>query len=176
MKLTNNLRNIEAEITENKENFIREKEIKVIGNIKNDPKEFYRYARSKSNVKSDIGPLKDPIKKNILSDEKEMSEILSRQYKSMFSVPSMDIRDMDLEHLRSKTFSTLHNIEVTTSMIEQAIKDIPNDASPGPDGIGPLFLKNGGLFVYEALEDILKQSLSESYIPQIMKDIWITPL
>ena len=105
-----------------------------------------------------------------------MSEILSRQYKSMFSVPSMDIRDMDLEHLRSKTFSTLHNIEVTTSMIEQAIKDIPNDASPGPNGIGPLFLKNGGLFVYEALEDILKQSLSESYIPQIMKDIWITPL
>ena len=52
---------IEAEISENKEDFIRKKEDKVISRIKSEPKEFYRYAKSKSQAKSVIGPLKKSV-------------------------------------------------------------------------------------------------------------------
>ena len=58
----------------------------------------------------------------------------------------------------------------------QAIYEVPNDASPGPDSIGPLFLKKGGYFIINALSDILKSSLNDSKLPQTFKDIWITPL
>ena len=62
---------------------------------------------------------------------------------------------MDLNNLNCATFSSIENIEISIGIIQKVIHDIPNDASPGPDGIGPLFLKNGGMMVCEALVDIL---------------------
>ena len=89
----------------------------MIENIKNYPKEFYRWERKKSTVKSEIGPLKNEKNKSI-SGEKEMSEILSSQYQSMFSQPSEDITKMDLNNLNCVTFSSIENIEISIGMIQ----------------------------------------------------------
>ena len=61
-------------------------------------------------------------------------------------------------------------------MVSEAICEIPNDAVPGPDGISPRFLKHGGSWVRDAITDLLNNSLDDSYIPSILKEIWITPV
>ena len=65
--------------------------------IKSDPKEFYRYTRSKTTIKSGVGPMR--YGENITSDEVRTSEILSLQYKNMFSELKEDISTMNFDNL-----------------------------------------------------------------------------
>ena len=58
VKLRYELEEIECELSENKEKWRKNNELKVIEEIKLNPAVFYRYAKSKAVVKSDIGPLK----------------------------------------------------------------------------------------------------------------------
>ena len=109
--LRKKLQLIEEEITSNKEERIKKKEEDVISKIKTDPKEFYRYARTKTTVKSGVGPMRDG--KNITSDELRMPEILSKQYQSMFSEPIEDINKMDLNNLYQDQWFDISDITVT---------------------------------------------------------------
>ena len=75
---------------------LREKKEKnILPDIKNDPSTFYAYARSFASTKSDIGPLMDSDE-NLVCDDKAMADILSRQYASMFSTPSSNIKREDV--------------------------------------------------------------------------------
>ena len=74
---------IEAELSVNKETSIRKVEDEVVSRIKNNPREFYRYAKSKTQVRNVIGPLKENDQ-NINSDESKIASILSKQYNSVF--------------------------------------------------------------------------------------------
>ena len=61
----------------------------AVDRIKLDPKHFFRYAKKFSNLNHDIGPL---LKSDSTSCNKpdEISEILSNQFQSVFSVPMND--------------------------------------------------------------------------------------
>ena len=59
---------------------------RAVKNIKANSKYFFDYAKSKSKVKVDVGPLIDQDG-NLTSDPLSMSEILRRQFESVFSTP-----------------------------------------------------------------------------------------
>ena len=104
-----------------------------------------------------------------------MAEILSNQYKSVFSNPEEELSDMDLGQL-PQCDKKLSNIHVDAITVEIALNEIPSNAVAGPDGVGPLFLQKGGDFIVEALMDIMKATISDSTIPQFLRDIWIFPI
>ena len=73
-------------------------EKKAVEAIKTNSKAFFKYAQSKRNGKTKIGPLKTitpgstPTKPHYVQDPQKMADILSQQYQSVFTKP--------LEHLR----------------------------------------------------------------------------
>ena len=88
---------IEAELSINKEIYLKKKENDVISKIKSNPKEFYKYAK-KATGNPDIGPLLDK-NGDVTNDVSKMTKNFSEQYESVFSTPQCDISSIDLAEL-----------------------------------------------------------------------------
>ena len=58
-KLKDEFNEMEETLKESYERQKYKKECEVISNLKDNPKAFYKFARTKSIVQSDVGPLKD---------------------------------------------------------------------------------------------------------------------
>ena len=106
-----------------------EMERKAVESIKKNAKFFYSYAKKKAKCKSKIGPL-NTNKTELTSDPKEMAELLSTQYASVFSVPKQDAG----EPTALKTDKKLSDITFTTEDIESAIGELRSNAAAGDDG------------------------------------------
>ena len=61
-------------------------ELKALNSIRKNPKYFFNYIKKFSKVKTNIGPLVDS-EGQYVSDPEQMSEILAKQYASVFSTP-----------------------------------------------------------------------------------------
>ena len=77
-----------------------------------------------------IGPLK--LRSKCEDDPKKMANILSQQYKSVFTTPK-DIPDVSLKPLQNE--NSLSEITITDKDIKEAIDDLAKTSAPGPDGI-----------------------------------------
>ena len=113
-------------------------ENKAINAIKRNSKYFFSYAKTFSKVKNKIGPL---LRKNILiSDPKQMAEILSEQYSSVFSTPSpTNPPDNSINNHSSKH---INDISFNEDDIIEVINDLDSNSAPGPDGFPAILLKN----------------------------------
>jgi len=61
-------------------------ENKAVESIKVNPKYFYSYTKKRSKCTSKVGPLLND-NKQLTSNSKEMAELLSQQYSTVFSKP-----------------------------------------------------------------------------------------
>ena len=135
-RLKSELQNVEEQLSMNKEKHIMKIETEAIENIKSNPKYFYRYAKAKSVIRSNIGPLLNS-KGDLTSHPKDMTEILSKQYIGVFSNPEEVLDDIfsEPDDTDDKTF--LDHIVINDEIVEKAIKELVNGSVPGPDGICP---------------------------------------
>ena len=62
-------------------------EKQAISNIEKNSKYFFSYIKKFSKVKSNVGPLKNE-NDELTADPMEMAELLSKQYSSVFSIPT----------------------------------------------------------------------------------------
>ena len=122
---------------------MKKKEADVISKIKSNPKEFYKYAKKKATGNPDIGPLLDNDG-GVTNDVSKITKILSQKYESVFSVPQGDITRIDLAELYTDSDRIFTQVDVTAEIVNEAINEIPNNLSAGPDGILPIFPKKGG--------------------------------
>ena len=74
------------------------KEHLVCQNIKEDPTSFFRYAANMKKQKQKIGPLQklEHGKITLVNRNKEMAQILSDQYKSVFTAPRQEDKIEDV--------------------------------------------------------------------------------
>merc|ERR1712082_326651 len=70
----------------------------------------------------------------------------------------------------------LHDIEVTRKKVEDAIDDLDENSSAGPDGIPAIFLKKTKKAISRPLALLLRKSIDEGKIPEIFKMAYITPI
>ena len=150
----------------------------MIERIKEDPSNFYRYARKRSRINSGIGPLK---KDNlIISDEKKMSQILMEQYREVCSTPFENICDKNFQDeiivKLDNEKPTMCDVSVSEDDIKKALGKLSNNSALGPDGIPVPCLKNGGQFILDALKDLTRTSIDECRLPDILKMAWVTPI
>ena len=87
---------------------------------------------------SRIGPLVER-KSPPLTDPMEMSQILCRQYKSVYNQPRVPVTKEYMEELirQYQTSDPLDQVVVNRTVIKEVIRKIPNGSGPGPDGIPP---------------------------------------
>ena len=81
---------IEKELRKRYDKIRKDKETKVVEQIKDEPAIFYSYAKSFTVKTSDIGALEDE-KGNLTNYMEEMTNILSGQYKKMWTTPRTEI-------------------------------------------------------------------------------------
>ena len=113
-------------------------ETKAIEAIKKNPKYFYSYAKKFSSLSNKVGPLLDENNCYTGSSAK-MSEILSKQYKSVFSEPSSSPGYAG-QSVGAKCH--LGDIIFTVDDIINAIDELSNSSGSGPDGVPAILLKN----------------------------------
>ncbi|MEM6738267.1 MAG: reverse transcriptase family protein, partial [Bacteroidota bacterium] len=143
-------------------------ENKAIESIKKNSKYFFAYARKKAKVKTKIGPLIDNNGKFTMKN-KEMADILSKQYSKVFSQPmSPDAQTFDPGETK------ISEMVVTEEDIIKAINELSPSSAAGPDGFPAIFLKHSK----EAfpLCHLWKTSLEKGIVPTKMKKSTITPI
>jgi len=101
-----------------------------------------------------------------------MSEILSLQYKSVFTTPSTTSNTSTPQN----TNHQLNNIQINEDHMIQALKNIPTWSAPGPDGITPFFLKTFAEELAPALCLLWRRSLDTGIMPDDINTAFITPL
>jgi ribonuclease P/MRP protein subunit RPP40 len=179
LSIKKELEDIESLIIESHTVKRKKDEAKVTAVLKDDPAAFYKYAARFSKSSSKIGPLKLGEDSHT-SDESTMAEVLSNQYKSVFSVPQTILT----EELIEDTFEVdplcqepqLTSITFNNENVEKALSSLSGSASPGPDGITALCLKRGGSLVVSALIDVFQTSLNTSNVDSSMRSAFITPI
>ena len=87
------------------------------------------------------------------------------------TISGVSLIPINLDDFYTNQLYDLSEIVINYVNIMEAILQIPNDATPRPDGVSLLFLNKGGTFIIGALSDISKVSLNHSYIPQTLNDI-----
>ena len=129
------------------------------------------YARKKSKIKTKIGPLIDK-NGNLTMRNKEMADILSKQYAQVFSEPiSPDAQDFNAE--ANEITETI----VTENDIMKAINELSPSSAAGPDGFPALLLKHCKEELSIPLCHLWKiSSLEKGIVPTELKKSTIAPI
>ncbi len=175
----NKLSELEQDILTSHDDERKQEEIRAISRIKTDPNYFFRYAKKFSKCKNDIGPLCN-ANGGLVHDKNEMCNILVNQFKSVFStpLPTHTIHDIDafFDTTNYDDTQLLTNIDITDIMIVDAIKSMPTNSAPGPDGMHSSIFKHCVNELITPLRVLFQKSLDECSIPQIYKYAAIVPV
>ena len=149
------------------------KELKMLMQIKTNPKVLYSYAKRKNKVKSKIGPLEGENGK-FHADDKSMADILPSQYKKAFSNPNT-VTNINItgNHVNG---ANITDIEFSVKDIEKAIDLIPCQSAGGPDKFPACILKECKQELALPLYTIWRNSLDSGTIPEIFLQQTIIPI
>ena len=150
----------------------------AVQEIGRNSKYFFSYAKKKSQTSSSIGPL---IKNNgvYTTDDKEMSELLRKQYETLFSSPHQSKRVEDQERFfmeDNRNITQISDIEFGPPDMERAINCMPLHSAPGPDSWSSVLLKNCKVPLAIPLAILWRKSLDSGEIPGSLKNTMIAPL
>ena len=137
MKLQRKLVDIEISLQNSHLNSKALSELKAIEAIKKNPKYFFSYTKKHSSLRSRVGPLLDETNM-YTGSSKKMADILSNQYKTMFSEPRC--KSVYTDKMSSVNCS-LSDILFTVEDVVAAIDELSNNSGSGPDGVPAILLK-----------------------------------
>ena len=149
---------------------IREFEKDIIEKSEKEPKLFYDYINSRTKKKEQILTITD---EGVTYDnEKDMSEILNKNFQSVFTKePSFDT-NQDTPTPKKR----LREIKLTKKRVLEALKDLDKSKSMGPDEISPWILNECREVLCQPILMIFTNSLQQGKLPKIWKKANITPL
>ena len=109
----------------------------LANNVKDAPKRFWSYVKSKSKVRSRIPTLKklDGSDASTLNDK---AEALNEFFSSVFIDDSAEVSDFP----KDSYLEFLDSFKITSEMVAEKLRGLSANKSPGPDGWYPIFLKN----------------------------------
>ena len=151
-------------------------EHRAVDKIKSNPKFFYSYAKSFSQIKSSISMLFNK-KGDIVTEKSEMANILQEQFSSVYSDPnSPDIVPPDFECPDINTPFSEYSLSFTDEDIQESIKEINLDSASGPDGIPAVLLKSCSAELCKPIRLIWEESMADGTVPKFYKEAYVAPL
>ena len=153
---------------------MKEHERKIAGNIKTNPKVFYKYLQSKRKIKETVSAIKDKF--NMLTrDPKKTANLLAEFFSSTFvNEPFVPLE----ENCYKFCNELIGDLEITNDMVKKELKKLVIAKSMGPDNIPPKVLsalsENDG-FV-EAVTCLFNKCFSTESMPKIWKTAHVTAL
>ena len=161
----------EEKVLENRRLEKLQSEEKAIDCMKENPRMLYSYINKQRNRQKEIGPFKSGDE--YIYDGKEICNSLKLQYVSQFSESSNRKNENLFDNHNQED---LTEIKVESRNIEDAIDELDENSSAGPDGLPAIFLKKTKETISKPLALLLRKSLDEGKIPEIYKLAYVTPI
>ena len=141
---------------------------------KKNPKQFWKYVRSKLRTKSGVSPLlQDKKNPNSLRfDDREKAEILQEQFCSVFTKEQLE----SIPGLEKRTDKTIKDLEIVEASVRKEILALNANKSPGPDEISPLLLIKLVDFVTGPFTTLMNVSLAHGILPKDWKNAFVSPI
>ena len=151
------------------------REQSVIQNIKKNPKIFFGYAKSHSNITRDIKVLKN--KNGIMTrDVNEICDILQDQFCSVYSDPAADdIQDPDFPVVIEQPLAP-EDFEISNATAIAAMNELKSNSAPGPDGLPAQLLIKCREALSIPLTLMWKKSFRSGIVPEYYKLSYVHPL
>ena len=135
---------------------------KVISNVHEDPRGFYKFINSKKTDNSSIPPLKNINSNNLLTSSIEKATCLNKYFASVFTTENL--KNMPSIKKPSK-YPDMPDILVTEPGVQTQLQNLNSKKSMGPDGISPRVLKELSSEISPVLTYIFNKSLKTGEIP-----------
>merc|ERR1711954_422328 len=170
-KINKQIEESEAELLKIRRKEKLENEAKIIDCMKENPKLLFSYVKRQRNRINEIGPFK--LNNKYIYDKNEICNLLKIEFTSQFNNKSNGEGSQFFNECNNDDLS---DIDFGRKDVEEAIKNIDENSSAGPDGIPALFLKKTKESLSKPLTILLRKSLDEGKIPNIYKLAYITPI
>lgn len=154
---------------------VKEKERKIAKNAKDNPKIFWKYIQDKMTRRVRIPELVrdlDEMTRTKAETDREKADLLGKYFGEVFTVETEE----DIPSLPIKQVPTLELIELSQDKILGAIKKMKSSKSPGPDGIHPRIIKEGGEILVEPFRILFEESFRAGQIPTDWKTANVTAI
>ena len=130
--------------------------------VKENPKSFWKFVRSKTKSRPGISDLKNENGEWITNDEDKANE-LNSFFSSVFTKDEND----EFPDFSTKTDSSISDIVVTENKVKSLLKKLNISKSTGPDNFHPRFLKETADNISYPITILFNKSLSEGILPVI---------
>ena len=170
--LENKIVETEGKLLEHRRREKLDREEQAIECMKKNPRMFYSYINKQKNRRNEIGPFKNGDE--LVYKGEEICNSLKSQYVSQFSYTN-DKRENE-QFFDDYNSTELYDIKFTAKEIEEAINELSENSSAGPDGIPAILLKKCKETISVPLAIILRKSLDEGKIPENLKMAYVTPI
>ena len=148
-------------------NYIREC---ICPDLKNNPKRFFSFIKSRKCENIGESPLRDN-KGKVHTDDKEKANILNTQFTSAFS------NDDTITPSMSSTRSmSMPEIIISINGVKKLLGKINPHKASGPDMVSARFLREVATQISPALTLLFNASILQSIIPTDWKDALINPI
>ena len=150
------------------------KELNALSKIKKNPKAFYSFAKQNSSYKPPVGPLVDGTEE-LQSDPATMANILQEQYQKAFSDPENGKGD-SFPDVPPKTDQILDDVRICAQDVLDAIAEMSQSSSPGPDKFPATILIECREILAEPIACMWQYSMDSGKIADLFKLQSITPV
>ena len=165
-KVRNQVRTLTRKIT-------KQFEKQIAQEVKTNPKKFWKYARSRTKMKSSLPDLfKDDDKTESTNSDKEKANVLADFFTSVFTIEG-DGKMPDIEKVDVPPLETMIIIK---EKIKKKLNNFKISKSPGPDGIHPRVLKEVSMSLCTPLARIFETSNKTGLLPEDWKCANITAI
>lgn len=141
----------------------------VIGDVKSDPRAFYRFIKSKRTDPVGISCLRSGG--DVLLADIDKANCLNNYFASVFTVESIAAVP-----IKGNSTPSMPDIQVTSPGVLKLLVNLDVKKSTGPDGISPFVLKEACHVIVDVLTFIFNQSLSSGSVPDDWRLANIFPL
>ena len=174
-QLDKKIEKTEQEIINQRRKEKLKEEKKVIESVKENPKVLYAYINRENKRHVAIGPFR--VGEDYVYDDKKICKMLVGQYKEQFTENTMEKNKEEIYRLLNNVMEEdLTDINITEQDIIDAINDVDENSSAGPEEVPAVFLKKTKEAIAKPLKILLRKSLDEGVIPDIFKLANITPI
>ena len=153
-------------------NLSRDFERNLAKNLKNNPKDFWRYCKSKLKSRSRLGDLQRDDD-SLTSEDTEKAELLNTYFTSVFTRENLD----NIPNMKSKLSNSPPIIvEFTPETVLKKLNRLKITKSAGPGGYHPRILSELAQSIKLPLSIIFTRSYEESCLTIAWKEAHITPI
>ena len=150
-------------------------EKKLSQKIKDDPKTYYAYVRSKTKTKETVGPLTDGEGK-VITDNMLAATIMNDHFASVFTDENMQNMEEPTRMFTLGVQDELNGIDFGPPVVHTKLCQLKLDKAPGPDRLYSTVLREVADEIACPLSIIFQDSMMSGEVPLGWKQANVTPI